>query len=156
MPLAAPAAQQYHDTDPMLYSHEERIQRLESGIGVLSTQVATVITRQEGMSQRMDDGFKLVAEEIRGCVAPLAVQITDHLKRDDERFGELVPALKGTQEAVRHYQEQAEAREEQKKKRKERWLSWGKAVVAVLGAGLGILVKELTKYLWKRFSHTHG
>jgi hypothetical protein len=87
------------ERDPMLDSHEDRLQSVEEASKELSTQVATIAANQESMSRRVDEGFKNIMEKIDMTIAPLTQKVEDRAeasalgRRDLDKMTEKVEVL---------------------------------------------------------------
>jgi len=80
-------------------AHEERIQRLESGLQDVSTGLATNTAKLEALGDKMDLSAELISKRVEACVLPLAHkldttsekvdQATQQLSVGNERFARL-------------------------------------------------------------------
>jgi hypothetical protein len=105
--------------DPLLITHEDRITKLEDHQSEVKSDIAV-------LTQRVEDGFKLLVEK----VDDFRTELRNHAAED-----------KVTATKVDKIASQVDAIESKSRKRKERWSSLGKYAWALILVVLGAAAK---------------
>lgn len=131
---------QFNPNNLVLESHEDRLQRLETGINDVSTQLVEQKTKLEGLSQQVSDGEVRISEKLDST----AKHITDKLDNVTISMNE---STKIQNDHTRKL-EVLESKEDHRSKTKA---TYRKIAIGLLVMSSGAFVTKMVEVIWTAF-----
>jgi len=137
------------NVDPIIESHEERINRVEDGVSKLSTQLATNTERLDSLSEKLDLMADKITQKVESCINSLSQGLIAH-SEEDRRVHANVDKLSEKSERIDN---RVDRLEEGVAKSRKKWDLIKKIGLPLLIALGGVIAERLGSLIWTWMSH---